>query len=133
MLSFIQLLEELSKDHITLSPPEVQRLRHRFGDKALQMGHLDEDGGMSIPVDSIVQAVQSLGSQRLSEAVESLKSEQIASIPTSAEALVQRVAEIEKRKLGRMVEELQSEPDDAKAHRQWKQIERMIFGVDYPD
>ena len=32
-----------------------------------------------------------------------------------------------------MAEELQSEPDDAKAHRQWAQIEKMIFGLDYPD
>src|SRR4051794_22830737 len=68
MLSFVQFLEELSKGHITLSPAEVQSMRDRFGDKTLQMGHLDEDGTMSIPVDSIVEAVQSLGSRKLNEA-----------------------------------------------------------------
>ena len=50
----------------------------------------------------------------------------------SAETLVERVAEVEKRKLERMVERFQSEPDDAKAHRQWKEIEKMVFGVDLP-
>ena len=133
MLSFIQFLEELSKDRITLSPAEVQRLRDRFGDKTLQMGHLEEDGSMSIPVNSIVEAVQSLGSQKLNEAVENLKSEEMVSMLESAETLVERVAQAQKRKLEQMVEEFQSEPDDAHAHQQWKQIEKMIFGVDYRD
>src|SRR5438309_1389077 len=84
MLTFVQFLEELSKDHVTLSPAEVQRMRDRFGDKTLQMGHLDEDGSLSIPVDSILEAVKSLGSQTLSEAVESLKSEEMVSMLESA-------------------------------------------------
>ena len=133
MLTFIQFLEELSKDSVALSPAEVERMRNRFGDKVLQMGHLDEDGSMSISVGSIVEAVQALGGQKLNEAVENLKSEEMVSMLESAEMLVERVAEVEKRKLARMVERFQSEPDDAKAHRQWKQIEKMVFGVDYPD
>ncbi len=133
MLTFIQFLEELSRDHVTLNPAEVQRMRDRFGDKTLQMGHLEEDGSLSIPVDFIVEAVQSLGSQKLNEAVENLKSQQMVAMLESAEALVERVAEAQKRKLEQMVERFQSEPDDFKAHQQWKQIEKMIFGVDYPD
>ncbi|SPF36374.1 hypothetical protein SBA4_1870024 [Candidatus Sulfopaludibacter sp. SbA4] len=133
MLSFIQFLEELSKDYITLSPAEVQRMRDRFGDKTLQMGHLDGDGSMSVPVNAIVEAVRSLGSRKLIEAVDSLKSEEMVSMLESAEALVERVGEVQKRKLEQLVEKLQSEPDEAKAHQEWKQIEKMIFGVDYPD
>src|SRR6266702_4285971 len=38
MLTFIQFLEELSKDYVTLSLAEVRRMRDRFGDKVLQMG-----------------------------------------------------------------------------------------------
>ena len=53
MLTFIQFLEELSKDSVTLSPAEVEHMRNRFGDKVLRMGHLDEDGSMS-EVDPIV-------------------------------------------------------------------------------
>ncbi len=45
----------------------------------------------------------------------------------------ERVVECQKRKLERMIEKFQSEPDDTKAHRQWKAIEKRIFGVDYPD
>ena len=133
MLTFIQFLEELSKDSVTLGPAEVERLRNRFGDKVLQMGRLDEDGSMSISVESIVEAVQSLGSQKLNEAVDNLKSEEMVSMLESAETLLEQVAEVEKRKLERMVDRFQSEPDDANAHRQWKEIEKMVFGVDYPD
>jgi hypothetical protein len=133
MLTFIQLLEELSKEEVTLTPAEVRRMRDRFGDKTLQMGHLREDGSLSVPVDSLVEAVRLVGSQKLHEAVENLKSEEMVAMLESAETLVERVAEAERRKLERMVEKFQSEPDDAKAHGQWKQIEKTIFGVDYPD
>lgn len=133
MLSFVEFLEELAKDHVTLGTAEVQRMRERFGDKTLQMGHLNEDGSLSIPVSSIIEAVQSLGGRKLTEAVESLKSEEMVSMLESAEALVERVGEVQKWKLEQMVEKFQSEADDAKAHQQWKQIEKTIFGVDYPD
>jgi hypothetical protein len=43
-LSFVQLLEELTQEEITLPPDEVRRMRERFGDKTLQMGHLREVG-----------------------------------------------------------------------------------------
>ncbi len=132
MLAFVQFLEELSTDHVTLSPAEVRRMRRRF-DKTLQMGHLEEDGALSIPVDSIVEAVRSQGSQRLNEALENLKSEQMISMLESADALVERIAEAQRRKLGQMVDQFQREPDDARAHRQWKEIEKTVFGIEYPD
>jgi hypothetical protein len=133
MLAFVQFLEELATDHVTLSPAEVRRMRDRLGDRTLQMGHLEEDGSMSIPVDSIVEAVQSLGSQRLTEALENLKSEQMISMLESAEALVERIAEAQRRKLGQVIDEFQREPDGARAHRQWKEIEKTVFGMEYPD
>ena len=133
MLTFIQFLEELSKDHITLTPAEVQRMKERFGDKTLQMGQLQEDGCISIPTDCIVEAAHSLGNQKLKEAIESLKNEQVVSMLESAETLVERVCEARKRKLRQIVENFQSEPDDAAAHKQWKEIEKMIFGVEFRD
>ena len=75
----------------------------------------------------------SLGGQKLNEAVENLQSEEMVSMLESAQMLVERVAEVEKRKLERMVERFQSESDEAKARRQWKEIEKMVFGVDYPE
>jgi len=82
----------LPTDHVTLSPAAVRRMRDHFGDKTLQMGHLEEDGSMSIPLDSIIEAVRSLGSRRLNEAMENLKSEQMVSMLESAEALVERIS-----------------------------------------
>jgi hypothetical protein len=49
----------------------------------------------------------------------------------SVESLVDRIAEARKRKLSRLIDEFQLTPDDDKAHKQWKEIEKMIFGVDF--
>jgi hypothetical protein len=133
MLTFTQLLEELAQKEITLYPAEVQRMKDRFGDKTLQMGHLQEDGSMTIPVDCVLEAVQSIGSQTLSEAVETLKDEQMVSMLESAESLVERVGQARERRLREMIGKFQSEPDDTKAHQQWKQIEKEVFGVDFRD
>jgi hypothetical protein len=46
-LGFVELLEELAQEEVTLTPAEVRRMRERFGEKALQMGHLREDGSMA--------------------------------------------------------------------------------------
>jgi hypothetical protein len=35
--------------------------------------------------------------------------------------------------LERAVEQFQSEPDEKKAHEQWKQIEASVFGVQFED
>ena len=110
---------------------QVRRLCGGLGDKALQMGHLEADGSMSIPITSIIEAVQDLGSRRLNEALENLKSEDMISMLESTEALVERIAEVQRRKLGQMVEEFQREPDNAKAHQKWKEIEKTVFGVEY--
>lgn len=58
---------------MTLVPAEVRELIARFGDKVIQMGHLAEDGSMLVPVDCIVEAARSVGTQTLAEAAESMK------------------------------------------------------------
>ena len=45
----------------------------------------------------------------------------------------ERTRQNRKKKLEQTVEKFQSEADDAKAHRQWKQIEKTIFGVRFRD
>jgi hypothetical protein len=57
----------------------------------------------------------------------------MASALESVETLVERVGEARKRKLARMVDAFQSEPDDANAHARWKEIEKTIFGVKFPN
>jgi hypothetical protein len=133
MLTFAQFVEELSKDEIMISPTEVRGMLNRFGPKTLQMGHLQEDGSMVVPVDCVVEAARSLGSSVLAGVAETLRSEQMVSLLESAEALVVRVGEARKKRLGRTVEDFQSEPSDGKARQQWKEIEKTIFGVEYQD
>jgi hypothetical protein len=51
----------------------------------------------------------------------------------SGERLVERVGEARERKLRELIGKFQSEFSEADAQRGWKQIEKMVFGVDYPD
>jgi len=43
------------------------------------MGHIEDDGSMQVPVDCIIEAAYSLGSQSLADAAESLRSAEILS------------------------------------------------------
>jgi hypothetical protein len=133
MLTFIQFIEEIAKKDLTIPPADVERMRERFGDKVLRMGHHREDGSMLVPVDCVLEAVQSLGPKTLTEAVETLKSGELVSMLQSGETLVVRVGEARERKLRELIRKFQSESDETAAHGQWKQIEKMVFGVDYPD
>jgi hypothetical protein len=108
-------------------------MRQRFGDKALKVGHLQENGSMLVPVGCVLEAVQSLGPERLTEAAEILKSDELMSVLQSGETLVARVGEARERKLRELIRKFQSESNEAESHHQWKQIEKTVFGVDYPD
>jgi hypothetical protein len=108
-------------------------MRERFGDEVLKMGHLREDGSMPVPVDCVLEAVQSLGPQALTEAAEILKSGEMVNMLQSGERLVERVGEARERKLRELIRKFQSESNQTDAHCQWKQIEKMVFGVEYPD
>jgi predicted CoA-binding protein len=118
---------------LTIPSAEVERMRGRFGDKVLKMGHLQEDGSMLVPVDCVLEAAQLLGTQALTEAAEILKRDEMVSMLQSGETLVERVGEVRERKLRELIREFQSESDETGAHRQWKQIGKMVFGADYPD
>jgi hypothetical protein len=49
------------------------------------------------------------------------------------EVLVERVGEARERKLRQMIRNFQNEGDTSTSHRQWKQIEKEVFGVQYND
>jgi len=51
MLTFKQFVTELASEDVTLSPAEMRETTARFGDKVLQMGHVEQDGSMLVPVD----------------------------------------------------------------------------------
>jgi len=133
MLTFIQFIEEIAKKDLTIPPADVNRMREQFGDKVLKMGHLQDDGSMLVPVDCVMEAAQSVGTQTLTEAAEILKNDEMVNMLHSGEALVERVSEIRERKLRELIRNFQSESNETNANRQWKQIEKMVFGVDYPD
>src|ERR1035441_7053456 len=128
MLTFKQFLNELAREDATISPMEVEEMRQRFGDKVLQMGHRNEDGSMDVPVDCIVEAARSLEAHTLTEAAEIINNEQMVSMLQSGEALVERVGEARERKLRQMIQNFQNEGDTSTSHRQWKQIEKEVFG-----
>jgi len=133
MLTFKQFVTELARDELTVSPIEIEEMKKRFGDKVLQMGHLNEDGSMNVPVDCIVEAARSLEVHTLIEAAEIINNEHVVSMLQSGESLVERVGEARERKLRQMIRTFQTEGDLSESHRQWKQIEREVFGVEYSD
>ena len=133
MLTFIQFVEEIAREDLTIPPHDVKRMRERFGDKAIRMGHVQEDGSLLVPMDCVLEAAQSLGAQTLTEAAESLKSQEMVNLLHSGETFVERVGEAREHKLRKLIREFQSEPDELDAHRQWKRVEKMVFGVDYQD
>jgi hypothetical protein len=133
MLTFIEFIEEIAKKDLTVPPADVARMRQRFGDNVLKMGHLQEDQSLLVPVDCVLEAAQSLGTQTLAEAAQTLKSDQMLSMLHSGEVLVERVAQARERKLRELIRNFQSEPNQTNADRKWKQIEKIVFGVDYPD
>jgi len=68
MLTFIQFVEEISQESLTVPPGDVELMRQRFGNNVLKMGYLQDDGSMLVPVECVLEAAQSLGSQTLTEA-----------------------------------------------------------------
>ena len=133
MLTFKQFVTELAREDVTIAPAEVQEMSKRFGDKVLQMGHLEEDGSMLVPVDCVLEAARSLETQTLTEAAEILNNEQMVSMLRSGETFVERVIEARERKLREMIRKFRKEPDASKSHDQWKRIEKEVFGVEYDD
>ncbi len=133
MLTFIEFLDEIAQRDLIIPPAEVNRMRELFGDKIFRMGHLQEDGSILVPIDCVIEAAQSLGTRTLSEAAETLKSDEIVDMLQSGETLVERVGEARERKLRESIRSFQSESDQSNANRRWKQIEKTVFGVDFPD
>src|SRR5947208_12188822 len=129
MLTFVEQLEGLAKQDITLNLAEVERMNEPFGNKTPQMGTLNEDGSLSVPVECIVEAVQSVGNQRLIEAVEGLRTEQFLPMLESVESLVERVSEAKKRKIARLTRTVQDAPSESEAKAHWQKLQHLMFGV----
>ena len=114
MLTFKQFVTELAREDVIISASEIKEMQHRFGGKVLQMGHLNEDGSMNVPVDCIIEAARSLEAHTLTEAAEIINNEHIVSMLQSGQSLVERVGEARERKLRRMIRIFQNEDDSGK-------------------
>jgi hypothetical protein len=132
MRTFKQFVTELAGEDVTIPPVEIEEMTKRFGNKVLQMGHLREDDSMLAPVDCIIEAIRSLESHTITEAAESINNEQMVSLLESGEVLVEKVAEPEK-KIARKDSHIPERTGIRNLTQQWKQIEKEVFGVDYPD
>jgi hypothetical protein len=133
MLTFKQFVSELAREDVILPASEIEGMRQRFGDKVLQMGHLNDDGSMNVPVDCVVEAARSLEAHTLTEAAEIINNEDIVSMLQSGETLVEQVALARERKLRQMIRTFQNEGNPTKSDTQWKRIEKEVFGVDFND
>ena len=131
MLTFAQFIEEIAQKDLVIPAAEVSRLKERFGDKVSRLGHLRQDGSMLVPVDCVVEAAQSLGAAELSEAAETLRNGEIVNLAHSDEMLLDRIGDARERKLRKLILDFQS--GENSANQQWRQIEKTVFGVDYPD
>ena len=80
-----------------------------------------------------MEAARSTGSRSLSEAAESIGNDQMVSLFHSGEVLVGRVIEARKCKLADLVGEFQNEPHAGKADQQGREIEKLVFGVEFND
>ena len=116
MATFRDFVAELAQDEISIAPSEVREMRARFGDKVLQMGHLQPDGSIRVPVDCVFAATRSVGNRE-----------------EFSEEFVDRVSEARRRKLAKTVGQFQAEADEDSADRQWKEIEKLVFGIEYKD
>jgi hypothetical protein len=133
MLTFKQFVAELATEDVTISSAELREMTERFGDKVLQMGHLQPDGSMLVPIDCILEGARSVSARTITEAAESINNQQTVSMLRSGEALVENVIEARERKMRRSIHAFQNERDADKAHESWKQIEKEVFGVEYND
>lgn len=128
MLSFVELLTEMARGEISVSAQDVQRLRDRFGDKTLQMGHLQPDGSMLIPTECVVAAAQKIGRNRLADAVENLHAGQIADLLHTVESLLDEVVESRQRLVHELATAVRDARTDEDAQPHWNRLDKLLFG-----
>jgi hypothetical protein len=133
MLTFKQFVTELAKEDVTISAAELREMADRFGDRVFQMGHVEEDGSMRVPVECVLEAASSLENRTLAEAAESINNQEMVSALKSGETLVERVIAARERRLRELIRDFQTEPDSIQSNRRWKRIEKEVFGVDFHD
>jgi hypothetical protein len=60
MLTFAEFIKNASEKTISFTPAEAQAMRERAGDAALEIGQVQEDGSLIVPVGYLLEAAQDL-------------------------------------------------------------------------
>jgi hypothetical protein len=136
MVTFIEFLEELERNHQTVLIPkdELDRLTERFGSPVLQMGSWNKttDGSLEIPMSNIAEAARNLDNKLLGEALKQLKTpEELAEVLNSSSGAVQLIEALSRIYLERFesrVARYQDTNDPTEADRLRREISRELFG-----
>jgi hypothetical protein len=136
MVTFIEFLEELERNHQTVVIPkdELARLAERFGSRVRQMGSWNRttDGSLEIPMSNIAEAARSLDNNLLGEALKQLKTpQQFAEMLNSSSGaikLIEALSRIYLNQFESSVARYQDTNDPAEVDRLRREISRELFG-----
>ena len=137
MLQFIQFLEEIERNNrtVVIEGADVERLVKRFGSEVRGMGvwNHTRDGSLEIPMANIMEAVQELDDQVLTNAVQELKTPEsltdLLNSSSAAKQLIQALSKLRLQQFQRKVEEFQTLNNPAEVERLRREISRELFGA----
>lgn len=133
MLSLIEFLEEIDRNHqtVTIPPTEVERLVQRYGTRARNIGRWNRgvDGSVDVPMGHITKAVERLGDRTLTEAIKQLKApEAYGDSSPAAERLIEVLGDLYLAQFKTKVERFQNVTDPAEVERLRGEISQELFG-----
>ncbi|HXB67567.1 MAG TPA: hypothetical protein VNY05_04955 [Candidatus Acidoferrales bacterium] len=137
MITFIQFLEEIERNHqtVVIEGAEVERLVESFGPEVRGIGVWNHgtDGSLEIPMSNITDAVRRLDDQVLAEAVTQLKAPErltdILNTSSAAKQLIEALSKAHLQQFQRKVERYQDSNDPADVERLRDEISRELFGT----
>jgi hypothetical protein len=136
MLTFIEFLEELERNHqaVVLPADELERLAQKFGPNIRQMGFWNKttDGSLQIPMSNIAEAARRLDNEQLTEALHELKTpEQFSHMLNASSAAAQLIDALSKlylRQFEQKVVRYQESSDPPETERLRQEISQELFG-----
>jgi hypothetical protein len=131
MLTFIQFLEELATDELTIPASDMERMVSHFGTAVRGMGHLNSEGGLAIPIKVIQNAIARFEGHDLSEAVRELKSDkQLAEMLRLSEAsvLIGHITDAYREYFRELMTRYQNSSNPDESNRLRDQLVREVFG-----
>lgn len=137
MITFIQFLEEIERNHqtVVIGGAEVERLVESFGPEVRGMGVWNHgtDGSLEIPMSNITDAVRRLDDQLIAEAVTQLKTPEhftdLLNASSAAKQLIEALSKAHLQQFQRKAERYQDSTDPAEVERLRNEMSRELFGT----